>query len=182
MAITVREIERGSIEPEETYYYSIPKNVSIEPNYTNAQEAGARMAILVNEQLAQAKEQNEKVLLLLAGGSAFAAYEGINQELLGPHVAIGMADDRYVADPTLSNMEQFQQTALYQRAVAAGSDIIDSRQQYAEPLQAFADRYDRQIMRYVGEKRKIILVLGMGGTGNAEGHVAGIAPGLNPYD
>ncbi|MCL5009244.1 MAG: hypothetical protein M1400_02785 [Patescibacteria group bacterium] len=78
------------------------------------QHAAEAAAELVNQFL-KTHDKNP-ILLLLSGGSALSVTNYVNEELLGENLTIGMADERFTADPELSNFAALQATHFYELA------------------------------------------------------------------
>lgn len=126
--------------------------------------------------LLQARLDGHDVLLLLAGGSAFKMYDLIDPSLLGPHVTLGMTDDRFTDDIINNNFATLQVTRLYNDTLDSGVWAIGSEPHAGETQEELRARYEFGIKKWLADfpKGKIIAVFGIG----TDGHIAGIIPGV----
>ena len=77
----------------------------------------------LNELLWQYQEQ--PILLLLSGGSAFSLLSYVDTASLLDHVTISLIDERSSDDPGASNWLKFQATDFYQAAIKANIRTIE---------------------------------------------------------
>lgn len=132
----------------------------------------ARSALI--ELLEKQKHIARPVLLLLSGGSAFSFLEGIPADMCGPHVTIGMLDERFTKDDAGNNFAQFSRTSFYAYASIVGVSFIDTRVVSEETFKEFSARFAREIRDWKNKygDGMIITTMGIG----ADGHTAGIMP------
>lgn len=120
------------------------------------------------------KEKGKPVLLLLAGGSAFELFDGIDANFISKNTTIGFADERYSKDPLINNFAHFTQTHLFAKAKKRGAKFIDTRIHNKESLKSLSRRFGKALRSWRKENPagKIIIIQGMG----QDGHTAGIMP------
>ncbi len=113
-------------------------------------------------------------MLLLSGGSALSVTNYVDEGLLGENLTIGMADERFTADPELNNFAALQATPFYELAQDKGSNFIGTLPRPGETLAQISRRFGNALdeWRTKHPQGKIFAVLGMG----ADGHTAGIFP------
>lgn len=123
------------------------------------------------------KANNGKdTLLLLSGGSAFNLLEYVRVYVLGPHVTIGMLDERFDIDPKVNNFSQFKQNSFYAICADAGCRFIDTSVHEGESLADYVGRFKSGIES--NANKSIIVTMGMG----PDGHTAGIMPFSEDYE
>lgn len=120
------------------------------------------------------ERKNLPTLLLLSGGSALNLLVGVQSKNLGPHLTIGMLDERYSKDSEVNNFARFRKTKFYRRALEAGPSFIDTRIQGDESLDEFAKRFENELRNWVqgNPEGMVISTQGVG----IDGHTAGIMP------
>jgi 6-phosphogluconolactonase/glucosamine-6-phosphate isomerase/deaminase len=130
----------------------------------------AKTAAIENLQLVltKAATKQQKVLLLLSGGSNLVIAEQlkelINHQLFTKYVL----DERFSADPTVNNSLQLK---------ALGIDVQETVPTSGEGLENFALRFDQAIQQWIKNNPtgQVVCTLGMG----PDGHIAGISPMKN---
>ena len=131
-------------------------------------DAGEHLTLLLRG------HSQEHILLVLSGGSAFALLPYIDPSVLGPHLTICMADERFTRDENGNNFLQLTQTEFCARAKEAGCLFIDSTPLQDEPQQQFTLRMQEAITAYTDAHPEYYAV-GTFGIGE-DGHTAGIFP------
>lgn len=129
-------------------------------------DAGKHLSALLE------RHKSESILLVLSGGSAFAILPHIDPNVLGPHVTICMADERFTRDEDGNNFLQLAHTDLYTQAQAAGCAFIDSTPHAHEPQHQFTLRMQEAFTAYMDAHPEYYAV-GTFGIGE-DGHTAGI--------
>lgn len=136
-------------------------------------------AVLIEESadaLNQKLHTSQPILLLLSGGSALKLLTGIDTSTLGPHVTIGVLDERYSTDPTENNWAQIMSTEFFAKAQEQGCTWIDTRVQPEETQEQLAQRFETSLKTWRNEypagKGIIIATQGMG----EDGHTSGVMP------
>lgn len=124
------------------------------------------------EKILKANTRN-KVLLLLSGGSAFSLLT-VNRESLGPHLTIGVLDERYSRNPGINNYDQLSSTAFFEDAEKAGCIFMDTSVQDDDSLKDFAGRFEKTLREWKIKNPTglIVITQGMG----PDGHTSGIMP------
>lgn len=114
------------------------------------------------------------VLLMLSGGSALELLDGFDVSVLGPQVAITVLDERFSADPSVNNWKQIEASGFYEKAKNVGCEMIVTIPVVGEKLEEFADRWEKDLRRWVQRHphRRVLATVGIGG----DGHVAGLSP------
>ncbi len=132
--------------------------------------------------LGEYKRQGLNVLLLLSGGSALKLLgSGFDFSVLGPHVTIGVLDERYTEDENFSNYAQLVKSGFIDKAQEAGChEFIDTRVKNGETSSDLRTSYDLALLRWHEDNPlgKIVATIGMGD----DGHTAGIIPGGNNFE
>jgi 6-phosphogluconolactonase/glucosamine-6-phosphate isomerase/deaminase len=116
----------------------------------------------------------EQILLLLSGGSAFSILDHIDPSCIGPHVHIGLSDERFTTDAQGNNFLQLQQTAFYKKIQESGAQFFDSFPKEHETQFEFSNRLKLEIEKYFYAYPESY-ALGIFGIGE-DGHTAGIFP------
>lgn len=131
-------------------------------------EAQTALTVLLND------NRDRQILLLCSGGSAFELLREIPKESLGPHVTLGVLDERYSTDGAVNNFSQLQKTEFYTIAVDAGAHTIDTRPQEKETIEHLAQRFEKELRfwRTNNPDGIVIATMGIG----PDGHTAGIMP------
>lgn len=141
---------------------------------SNPSEARLRASEALQAVLREKKHSGIPVLLLLSGGSAFSLLENISHEVLGPHMTVGVLDERYSTDESVNNFAQFAHTALYASALAVGAVFIDTRVTNNETQEQLRKRFETDIRNWL-ERNSVGVVVATMGVG-IDGHTAGIMP------
>lgn len=120
--------------------------------------------------------QNNPVLLLLSGGSAFTLLELVPENLIGPDVTIGVLDERYSSDPLVNNFKQLSHTSFFKSAMISGAQVIDTSVKVDESCESVAKRFESDLHTWVEENvgGKVIATMGIG----SDGHTVGIMPNI----
>ena len=121
------------------------------------------------------KEQDKEILLLLAGGSAFAVYDAISPQWLSDHLTLAMTDDRFSHEMDVNNSHILQATDFYNECVNADAFYIPTEVWDEEEPEQLAERFERGLKQWRADfpKGVVIAVFGMG----EDGHTAGMIPG-----
>ncbi len=135
--------------------------------------AGAGIAL--SEVLEHHKEQ--PVLLLLSGGSALSILDYIEVDVLGPNLTITMLDERCSSDPKVNNFLQLKEKIFYKNAVTQNAKIISTAITENDDCAEFAKRWEKEVIAWKKDHPDgvVLATMGMG----ADGHVAGIFPGVD---
>jgi 6-phosphogluconolactonase/glucosamine-6-phosphate isomerase/deaminase len=120
------------------------------------------------------KEQDKDILLLLAGGSAFAVYDAISPQWLSDHLTIAVTDDRFSHEMDVNNSHILQSTAFYNECINADAYYISSEVWDEQNPQELAKRFEHGLRKWREEfpKGVVIAVFGMG----EDGHTCGMIP------
>jgi len=120
------------------------------------------------------REQDNDILLLLAGGSSFAVYDAISPQWLSDHVTIAMTDDRFSRELDVNNSHILQATDFYNEAINADSYYISTEVWHEEKPEDLATRFEYGLRQWRKEfpDGVVIAVFGMG----EDGHVCGMIP------
>jgi 6-phosphogluconolactonase/glucosamine-6-phosphate isomerase/deaminase len=119
------------------------------------------------------KRQEQKILLLLSGGSSLNILPHIKmQNWQG--ITVGMLDERFDQTNENSNFLQLEKTEFYFLAKKAGATFVDSKTQVGDSLEALGERVEKSLEFWQknNPEGEIVAVFGMG----ADGHIAGIFP------
>ncbi len=117
---------------------------------------------------------NAPTLFLVSGGSSLPLLSFIRPELLGPHLTIGVVDERYSSDPKINNFAQLVGTEFYKNASDRHASFIDTRPKDEEGLQGLSARFDSSLKEWrdAHPQGRIVITQGIG----PDGHTAGIMP------
>lgn len=123
------------------------------------------------------KEQGKDILLMLAGGSAFAVYDAISPQWLSDHVTIAMTDDRFSKELDINNSHILQATDFYNEAINADAYYISTEVWSEEKPEELATRFEYGLKQWRKEfpDGVVIAVFGMG----EDGHTCGMIPDKN---
>lgn len=126
------------------------------------------------------KEQDKDVLLMLAGGSAFAVYDAISPQWLSDHITIAMTDDRFSREMDINNSHLLQATDFYNESVNADVYYISTEVWQEKTPEELAERFEYGLRQWRKEfpEGVVITVFGMG----EDGHTAGMISGENFSD
>lgn len=138
------------------------------------EEARLRASEALQAVLREKKQLGTPVLLLLSGGSAFSILESVSHGILGPHMTIGVLDERYSTDENVNNFSQFTHIALYASAFAVGARFIDTRVKNNETQKQLGMRFETDIWNWLERNSAGVIVATMGI--GVDGHIAGIMP------
>lgn len=118
--------------------------------------------------------EHRDVLFLSSGGSALTVLDRIDISMIGPHLTIGIFDERF--DPTnkTSNYEALRKTRFFTRAVSRGCRLIDTRTEKGQTPDELADHYERQLRSWRSRHPTGIIMATMGIAKG--GLTAGIVP------
>ena len=117
---------------------------------------------------------NDRVLLLLSGGSSLEILKYIDTDVLGPHITIMMADERFTDDALGNNFSQLSHTDFYRDAKVAGVKFISSKVRKDETHSAFTKRLRDKLLKYLKGSSKPFII-GTFGIGH-DCHTASIFP------
>lgn len=120
------------------------------------------------------KEQNKDILLLLAGGSAFAVYGAILPQWISDHVTLAMTDDRFSDEMDVNNSHLLQAADFYNECINADAYYISTEVRGEQTPEELAKRFEYGLRKWREEfpKGVVIAVFGMG----EDGHTAGMIP------
>jgi 6-phosphogluconolactonase/glucosamine-6-phosphate isomerase/deaminase len=123
------------------------------------------------------KEQGEDILLLLAGGSAFAVYDAISPQWLSNHITLAMTDDRFSRLLDVNNSHLLQTTDFYNECINADAYYVSTEVWNEQTPEELARRFEYGLRQWREEfpKGVVVAVFGIG----ADGHTAGMIPGDN---
>lgn len=141
---------------------------------SNADEARAGAGHALQTILLEKKRAGIPVLLLLSGGSAFSILENISHSVCGPHMTVGVLDERYSTDENVNNFSQFMKTDFYSASRDAGVTCVDTRVANGETQDILAERMEHALHEWIETHSEGIVVATMGI--GADGHTAGIMP------
>lgn len=118
--------------------------------------------------------QKKSVLFLSSGGSALNILSLLDSSALGPHITIGVLDERYSFDATINSFAQIRDNPFYTLAKNKGCLFFDSRPKDTETLEQLAFRFDQflQTWRKNNPEGVIIITQGIG----PDSHTSGIFP------
>ena len=118
--------------------------------------------------------QEQPILLLLSGGSAFSLLSYVDTASLLDHVTISLIDERSSVDPGASNWLKLQATGFYHAAIKANARTIEPLTHSTSDDQA-AVIWERNLQQWFLDHPSgvCIATLGIG----HDGHIAGIFPG-----
>ncbi|MEX0930416.1 MAG: 6-phosphogluconolactonase [Candidatus Paceibacterota bacterium] len=119
------------------------------------------------------KYTDRPVLLLFSGGSALSVIEHIDVREITKRVTLGVLDERFNVAPDDSNFAQLEATDFYQRSVALGAGVIDSRNIEGEGLEETAAWVETTMRAWYENTGGVTLITQGIGT---DGHTAGILP------
>ncbi|MEY4731099.1 MAG: hypothetical protein RL681_45 [Candidatus Parcubacteria bacterium] len=120
------------------------------------------------------REFGVPLLFLLSGGSSLGLLDGIRAEFLGPHVTIGMSDERLSTDPAVNNFAQMVAKPFYGSATNRGCAFIDTRPLEKETVTQLGTRFNVALndWRKANPQGKVVMTMGIG----SDGHTCGIMP------
>jgi 6-phosphogluconolactonase/glucosamine-6-phosphate isomerase/deaminase len=118
------------------------------------------------------KHQNQPILFLISGGSAFSLLEDFDALLLSPDLTIAVLDERASADPNENNFAQLTTKDFYQKALNSTCNFIDTRLKDSETKEELAKRFESKLKDWKLENPTGICIatIGIG----SDGHTAGI--------
>ena len=120
------------------------------------------------------QEQGKDILLLLAGGSAFAVYDSILPQCLSSFVTVAMTDDWFSREMNVNNSHLLQATDFYNECINSDVFFISSEVWGEEKPEELAARFEYGLKKWREECPKgiVVAVFGMG----EDGHTCGIIP------
>lgn len=118
--------------------------------------------------------KNRPLLLLCSGGSAFELLSGISENVFGPHLTLGVLDERYTSNEHINNYAQLQITDVSKVAMRCGARHIDTRPSANESLERLAQRFENALRGW-REHYPSGTILATQGIG-PDGHTSGIMP------
>jgi 6-phosphogluconolactonase/glucosamine-6-phosphate isomerase/deaminase len=120
------------------------------------------------------KEQDKDILLMLAGGSAFAVYDAISPQWLSSHITIAMTDDRFSHELDINNSHLLQVTDFYNEIINADAYYISTEVWTEQTPEELAKRFEYGLRQWLAEfpGGVVVAVFGMG----EDGHTAGMIP------
>jgi 6-phosphogluconolactonase/glucosamine-6-phosphate isomerase/deaminase len=121
------------------------------------------------------KEQGKDILLMLAGGSAFAVYDAILPQGLSNKVTISMTDDRFSHELDINNSHILQATDFYNEAINADAYYISTEVWHENKPEELAERFEYGLRKWREEfpDGVVVAVFGVG----EDGHTCGMIPG-----
>ncbi len=123
------------------------------------------------------QEQGKDILLLLAGGSAFAVYDAILPQWLSSYVTIAMTDDRFSHELDINNSHILQATDFYNECINNDVYFISTEVWGEEKPEDLAVRFEHGLRKW-REEFPSGVVIGVFGVGE-DGHTCGIIPEAN---
>lgn len=143
-------------------------NLTVTKSKHAVQQAGDTLVSWLSENV------SSPLLFLVSGGSAFAILDMVPKKVLGPHVTIGVLDERFSTDLLVNNFCQLSSLPFFRRATEAGCAFIDTRVYSGDTIEAFADRFEVVLQEWKLQhpEGKVIITQGIG----PDGHTAGIMP------
>ncbi|TSC79816.1 MAG: hypothetical protein G01um101429_343 [Parcubacteria group bacterium Gr01-1014_29] len=141
---------------------------------SNADKARTYALTALQNLLFEKKRAGVPVLLLLSGGSAFSILENISHNVFGPHMTIGVLDERYSTDENINNFSQLMKTDFYCAARNTGAACVDTRVANEETQDTLAKRMEHALHEWVETHSEGVVAATMGI--GADGHTAGIMP------
>jgi 6-phosphogluconolactonase/glucosamine-6-phosphate isomerase/deaminase len=129
---------------------------------------------LAAKQISTLVQKKTPTLLLLSGGSALNLLEHISPMMLGPHITIGVLDERFSTDPKVNNFSQLSALSFFMRAKQRGCIFIDTSVHQGEMLEDLTERFESTLREWVlhNPKGAVVVSQGVG----PDGHTAGIMP------
>lgn len=118
--------------------------------------------------------ERRDVLFLSSGGSALAALDRIDDEVIGPYLTIGIFDERFDGQGKSINYAQLRKTDFYRKAVSRGCRLIDTSTRRGESKEMLADFYENELRSWRVRHPRGAIMATMGIALN--GHTAGIMP------
>lgn len=128
----------------------------------------------LNKKISQALDNDEKVLLMLSGGSALKILDYIDTSEFNENIWVSVLDERFDSDPKINNFLQITQTKFYKECEALGVQFIKSVPAPDQDLDDFTQQFKSEIDYFIQRfsNRKIFITQGIG----SDGHTAGIMP------
>jgi len=121
-----------------------------------------------------ASQSDKNILLLLSGGSALALINHIDVSQFGPHVTLGLTDDRFTTDARGNTFALIQKSSFYAQLRDAGVHFINSYPKEEEGHGAYAMRIKEDVERFI-LNNPTGYTIGVFGIGE-DGHTASIFP------
>src|SRR3989344_9295691 len=118
--------------------------------------------------------ERRDVLFLSSGGSALAALDSIDDDVIGPYLTIGIYDEKFDDRGQSVNYAQLRKTNFYRRVVAHGCRLIDTSTRNGENKEMLADFYENELRSWRVRHPRGAIMATMGIAQN--GHTAGIMP------
>lgn len=148
--------------------------ITLEVSEKPAEGAGKYISDLL------AVNHGRPILLMLAGGSSLSVLNYINPQYLGSHITVTVTDERFTDDIVDNNFSNLQSQSFYNDLVNVDAYCIDTQIYGDETVTGHAERFEKNINDWKKEFPKgiIIALYGIG----ADGHVAGIIPGIMSDD
>lgn len=130
-------------------------------------KAGQRLSELL-------RAQGQPGLFLTSGGSSLVLLDHIDMDVLGPHLTLGVLDDRWSTDEKVNNFMQFSRSKFAQAAHERGCEFIDTVPQTGESLEQTAERFETDLRAWKDRNPagRVVVTQGVG----PDGHTAGILP------
>lgn len=136
-----------------------------------AQQAGSSLTKVLE------RFKETPVLLLLAGGSARAVLEYVDESALGNHVTVTVTDERFSEELDINNFTQLQADPFYNKLVRTDSFAISTEVWPEDTHEMHRQRFEKALRDWKRDfpYGTVIAVLGVG----TDGHIAGIIPGVH---
>ncbi|MEN9649263.1 MAG: Glucosamine-6-phosphate isomerase/6-phosphogluconolactonase [Candidatus Parcubacteria bacterium] len=146
------------------------KHIHIATSKAPAEEAGKYISDIL------ALSIDKPVLLLVAGGSAMSVLEYINPEYIENNLTVTVTDERFTEDVGDNNFATMQTYPFYNSLIDVDAFCINTELFAGDTIELFRDRFEKNIRDW---KKEFLngVIIGLFGMG-ADGHVAGIIPGI----
>ncbi len=142
--------------------------------YKNKADAAKCAADDIFEFLKNTKQNNQKTLFLVSGGSSFEVLIHLGVEPLSEDVTVSVLDERYDTSNENNNFSQLKKTDFFKKAKEAGVKFIDTSVKKNQTQDELRKYFENELKRWKKENAngKIIATVGVG----KDGHTSGIMP------